>query len=180
MIHNTKALIINMQELQESKKSQKIKIISIILGSTVIALIIFVAGVNVGFHKAKFSYKFGENYERNFMNPPMMAPGVPNGPMGGMMRPGEFPDKIEGRGFRNPHGNSGTIISISGNSLVIKNSNNEESTISISEKTTIKSGRDAIKIEDLKTEDQIVVIGEPGDDGVVNAYLIRVFAKNNQ
>lgn len=170
-----------MQELQESKNFQKIKIISIILGSVLIALIVFVAGVNVGFHKAKFSYKFGENYERNFMNQGMMMnPGMPSGPMGEMMRPGEFPNKIEGRGFRNPHGISGTIISISGNSLVIKNKNNEESTISISEKTTIKSGQDDIKIENLKTENEIVVIGEPGDSGVINAYLIRVFNKNNQ
>lgn len=166
--------------MQESKISKKIKVISIILGSVVIALIIFVAGVNVGFHKAKFSYKFGENYERNFMNPGMMNPGVPNGLRGEMMRPGEFPDKIEGRGFRNPHGISGTIISISGNSLVIKDRKNEESTISVNDKTTIKSGRDDIKIEDLKTENEIVVIGEPGNEGIVNAYLIRIFNKNNQ
>lgn len=171
--------MIHMQETTNTS-SKKLKIASIIAGSIVAALVIFVAGVNVGIHKAKFSYKFGENYERNFMNPGMMNPGGPNGQMG-MGQPGfpdriaNFPDRVEGKNFRNPHGISGTIISISDNSLVIKDKDNKENSVAISDQTVIKSGRDDIKISDLKTNDQIVVIGKPGDDGKVNADFIRIF-----
>jgi hypothetical protein len=160
--------------MQEIIKSKSFKIAAVITGSIIMALLIFTAGVNVGLHKARFSYNFGENYEKNFMGPhPEMDRN--QGPMGMM---GEGFRNFEGRNFRNPHGISGTIISISENSLVIKDKDNKESTVSVSEKTVIKSGRDDIKIGDLKTEDQIVIIGKPGDDGVIGADLIRIFDKN--
>jgi len=157
--------------MQEIIKSKKFKVAAIITGSVVVALVIFTAGVNVGFHKAKFSFKFGENYEKNFMGP---RPGInmPGGPMG-MMR--EQVRNLEGSDFRNPHGISGTIISISDNNLVVKDRDSKENTVAVSDKTTIKSGRDDIKIGDLKTDEQIIVMGRPGDSGVINADLIRVF-----
>ena len=163
--------------MQEILKSKSFKIAAIAIGSIIIALIIFTAGVNVGFHKAKFSFKFGENYERNFMGP-FPDQGIPMGPVGpmGMMR--EKVRDFEGSDFRNPHGISGTIISISENSLVIKDKDNKENTVSVDDKTVIKLGRDTIKIGDLKNDEEIVVIGKPGDNGVVNADLIRVFDKN--
>ena len=36
------------------------------IGAVLLALVIFYAGVNVGFHKASFGRAWGENYERNF------------------------------------------------------------------------------------------------------------------
>jgi len=98
----------------------------------------------------------------------MMGPG----PIG-MMREkfGEF----EGRGMRNGHGVAGTIISISDNSIIIKDKDNKENTISVNDGTVINQGRDTIKIGDLKNDVEIVVIGKPGDDGVIAAELIRVF-----
>lgn len=163
--------------MEKILKSKGFKIAAIFTGSIALALIIFMAGVNVGFHKARFSFEFGENYERNFMGPrrDKGVPMRPDGPMG-MMR--EKVKDFGGSDFRNPHGVSGTIISISENSLLIKDKNNKESTVSVNDKTIIKSGRDDIMIGDLKTEEQIVVIGKPGDDGVINADLIRIFNKN--
>ena len=58
--------MINMQEMIKSKK---FIIASVALGVIIVALVSFATGVFVGFHKARFSYKFGENYERNFMGP---------------------------------------------------------------------------------------------------------------
>lgn len=163
--------------MQEILKSRSFKIAAVIIGSVAIALVIFTAGVNVGFHKAKFSFKFGENYERNFMGPypGMDKPMNLNGPMG-MMR--EKVRDFEGSDFRNPHGISGTIISISENSLIIKDKDNKENTVSVDDETVIKLGRDTIKIGDLKNDKEVVIIGRPGDDGVINADLIRVFNKN--
>lgn len=157
--------------MKELIKSKKFKIAIITVGSFLVALIIFAAGVNVGIHKAKFSYKFGENYERNFMDP---RPGMnkPKGPMGKME---EGFRKFEGRDFRNAHGLSGTIISIADNNIVIKDQDEKENTVFASEKTIIKLGRETIGIQDLKNDMKVVVMGRPGDEGKINADLIRIF-----
>jgi hypothetical protein len=166
-------LLLGMQEILQSRK---FKIAISLIGFFLIILIIFAVGVNVGLHKAKFSCKFGENYERNFMGNHSQRNGWMNAGPIGMMKE-KFND-LEGRGFRNAHGIAGTIISITDNNLVIKDKDNKENTIAVSEKTIIKLGRDDVKISDLKNEQQVVVMGNPGDSGVINADLIRVFNNN--
>lgn len=154
--------------MNELLKSKKLKVAAGIVGAFVLALVIFGAGVSVGIHKARFSYRFGENYEKNFMGP------LPGGPMGGPM--GFFRD-MEGRDFRNGHGIAGSIISIADNTIVIKDQENKEISIAVTDKTIIKDNRNDIKISDLKQDEKIVIIGKPGDSGVINADLIRVFEK---
>ena len=158
--------------VQEIVKSKKTKIGIGIIGGVMLVLIIFALGINVGFHKAKFSCLFGENYERNFMGRHMGFSGGPM-PVGPPM--GKFADEIEGRGFRNAHGISGIIISIADNKIIIKDKNNNENIISISEGTVIRSGNDNLKLENLKSNDEIVVMGKPGEDGTISADLIRLF-----
>jgi hypothetical protein len=152
--------------MNELLKSKKFKIAAGIIGSLILALVIFGTGVSVGIHKARFSYRFGENYERNFMGPRK------GGPMGGPM--GFFRD-MEGRDFRNGHGISGNIVSIADNTIIIKDQENKEISIDITDKTVIKDNGSDIKIADLAQNEKIVVIGKPGDNGVINADLIRVF-----
>jgi hypothetical protein len=154
--------LINKEVLKEKMKSKKYKILIHIVSTILLLLIGFAVGVKVGLHKARFSNDFGRNYEKNFMGPRR------GGPMGMF-------DDFEGRGMRNPHGIAGSIISISDNSLVIKDRDNKENTITVTDKTIIKNGRDTKKINDLKTGDEIVVLGRPGDNGTVNADLIRIF-----
>jgi hypothetical protein len=155
--------------MNELIKSKKFKIASIAIGSIILALLFFSAGVSVGIRKARFSGQFGENYERNFMGPK-------GGRMGGPMN---FMRGMEGRDFRNAHGIAGTIISIADNSIIIKDRDDRENTITVSDKTIIKRGRDNIKVADLKNDEQIVVMGRPGDSGAINADLIRIFDNNN-
>ncbi|MCX6766772.1 MAG: hypothetical protein NT170_03275 [Candidatus Moranbacteria bacterium] len=157
-----------------SGKSKKFKIAALAVGVVILMLVSFAGGVAVGFHKARFSYKFGENYERNFVGGPFQEPGMmggrgPQGMMGG----------FEGNGFRNGHGIAGAIISVADNKIVIKDRDGQENTISVSDQTLIKSGQDTIKIADLKQDEQIVVMGRPGDNGTINADLIRVFDNRN-
>jgi len=149
--------------------SNKSKIITIIIGGILIALISFAAGAAVGFKKAKFSYKWGENYERNFIGPPPPPPG----PMG------FFPD-FSGRDFRNAHGLAGKIISTTDNKLIIQDRDNKENTVSVTDKTIIKQGRSDLKLGDLKQNDDIIVVGNPDDNGVINADLIRVFNSDEE
>lgn len=147
-------------------KSQKFKIAALIVGLFIIILGSFSTGVFVGLMKARFSSKFGENYERNFTRSRM-----------GEGRSG-FMREFSGRDFRNAHGISGTILSISDNNLIIKDRDNKENTVTVTDKTIIKNGRDTIKISDLKTDENVVALGNPGDNGTVNADLIRVFDGN--
>lgn len=160
---------------QQIVSSKKFKIATAVCGVFILMALSFVAGLQTGLRKAKFSFAWGENYERNFTGMHgEMGPGM--GPRPGFPeRMGDMKNRFEGREFRNAHGLAGAIISISGNNIVIKDKDNKENTVSVSEKTLIKLGRDDIKITDLKQNDKIVVMGKPGDDGVVNADLIRVF-----
>jgi len=163
--------------MNEIIQSKKFKIAVGIVGAFLIGLIIFAVGISVGLHKAKFSCKFGENYERNFMGKHFNENNFwgQGGPMG-MMRE-KFRD-FEGRGFRNAHGIAGTIISLTDNNIVIKDKDNKENTVAITDKTIIKLGVDDVKISDLKNGELVVVMGNPGDSGVINADLIRVFNPN--
>jgi hypothetical protein len=156
----------------ELAKSKNLKIALSIVGLLLIMFISFAGGVKVGLRKAKFSYQWGQNYERNFMGASFRDGGMMQNERGGMMN---FPRNIEGRDFRNAHGLAGTIISISDNNLVVKDRDNKESTIAVTEKTIIKDHMADVKITDLKTNDQIVVMGKPSDSGVISADLIRVF-----
>jgi hypothetical protein len=165
----------------QSGKAKVLIVASIASGIIILMLGSFATGIAVGTRKAKFSSDWGKNYERNFMvpRPGEMGPGGERGGMMGMMR------DFEGRDFRNAHGLAGAIISIADNNIIVKDKDNKENTVTVTDKTIIKNGRDDIKIGDLKQDDQIVVMGNPGDDGVINANLIRVFPiqtdnQNNQ
>lgn len=167
---NDKSEVSNGASEGEKVNNGNMRVAAIVVGSVVVALVIFAAGVSVGTHKARFSGKFAENYERNFMGPERGL----MGPMGG---PGMFMREFEGRGFRNAHGIVGEIISISDNKIVIKDPEDQENTITVDDGTIIKRGRDSIKITDLKNDEKIAVMGKPGDDGAVKADLIRVFGE---
>jgi len=161
-----------IMDTKEILKSKKIKIAALVVGVVIISLVSFAGGVAVGIHKARFSYRFGQNYERNFIGGPFSGS---NGIMGRGSGGGGMMGDFEGRGFRNAHGIAGQVISISGNNIVIQNRNGQENTVTVSDKTLIKSGSNDIKITDLKADERIVVMGQPGDSGTINADLIRVF-----
>lgn len=128
-----------------------------------VCLLIFAAGVSVGFRKANFSYKWGENYHRNF-----------GGPRGGFLQEFRGGDFIEG------HGTAGQIIkiddlaSISTPSLVIKGAREAEKIILIKNDTVINRLRETIKPGDLKVDDYVVIIGKPNEAGQIEAKLIRI------
>ncbi|MCX6763076.1 MAG: hypothetical protein NT093_04895 [Candidatus Moranbacteria bacterium] len=159
--------------IQETMKSKKFKIAALVVGAFILALVSFAGGVAIGFHKARFSYKFGENYERNFVGGPFQGPGMMGRGSRGMM--GDF----GGRGFRNGHGIAGAVISVADNKIIIKDRDGQENTITVNDKTLIKRGQDTIGINDLKNDEQVVVMGQPGDNGTINADLIRVFDNGN-
>lgn len=127
------------------------------IGILIVALLVFKAGMFVGFKKANFSYKWGENYHRNF-----------GGPRGGFFKNFSEKDFVDG------YGTFGKIIKIEGSILTIKGQKDAEKTVKINEKTTIKRFKDNIKLTDLKIDDLVVIIGDPNDAGQIEAELIRL------
>lgn len=165
---------------RECFRSHKYKILLLVMGFVIIGLVGFATGLKVGLDKARFLYNWGENYERNFIGP--KQGGFPDrfeGRQGGMMGPGSGMGSgmMMGQGFRNGHGIGGDIISISDNSLVVKDEFNNENKVNVTDKTIIKLFGEDLKFSDLKQGERVVVMGKPNDNGSIDAVLIRVFQK---
>jgi hypothetical protein len=131
----------------------------------VLALLFFVfqAGRQAGFRKASFGRDWGRNYEMNFGSPRQ-------GP------------KMMGEGFGdfgklpNAHGAIGKIIKIELPTLIVLDEKDKTEKVVLTDTTTqVHRMRDAIKIEDLKIDDNIIVIGEPNSLGQIEAKFIRFF-----
>ncbi len=122
------------------------------------ALLIFQLGMYVGFRKASFSYGWGNNYNQVF-----------GGPAGDLTR------GFSGKDMMNGHGTAGTIASISGDGFVIKGGDGVEKMIIVTAKTSIIKGRTRLGPSDLRIDDRVTVIGQPQNNGTVNAEIIRVF-----
>jgi|SRR3989344_4521504 len=142
------------KELLQSKVPKKILYG---IGIAVIALVIFQAGVFVGYHKAAFSYRWGDNYYRTF--------GEPQKRFGR-----EFPRG----GFSDAHGATGKIIKIDLPTFVVQGQDNIEKIVVIKNDTAIRRSRNAAQQTDLKIDDFVVVIGSPNDQGQIEAKLIRL------
>ena len=127
------------------------------MGGIVIMLLIFKAGMMVGYRKAGFSYRWGDSYHRNFA-----------GPRKGFLR--DFRD----RDFIDGHGTFGEILSIDGAKFVVRGRDNMEKIISTDDKTVLQRGRDTVRLQDLRVGDFIVTIGSPNNEGQIEAKFIRI------
>jgi hypothetical protein len=83
---------LDLKNISESKIVRKV-IISI--GVVIVILTILFIGINLGEHRARFAGQFGDNFERNFIEP---RSGMKNMMLGGMMPGG--------------HGAVGEILSV--------------------------------------------------------------------
>lgn len=127
------------------------------IGAVVLALLVFRAGVYVGMRKADFSYRWGENYHRNFGGPR-------EGFMPGMFREGE----------PSAHGAFGKIISLSMPTFTVESSEGVEKLVRIGDGTAIVQFHEPVASSSLAVGDYVVVIGEPNTQGEIEAGLVRV------
>ena len=126
-----------------------------VLGVIIVSLLIFSAGVTVGFHKASFGRAWGDNYEHNF--------GMrPNHPMFGQDN------------FPNANGAIGKIIKITLPTIIVQDKDNTEKVVLIKDDTKIQKMMSIIKPSDLATDDFVVIIGSPNTQGQIEAKLIRI------
>jgi len=148
--------------MNELFKKRSLRIGAAVVGGLIVLILVFQAGMSVGFRKARFSYQWGGNYHKMF-----------GGPQGGFA--GDFRRDFEGQDFMNANGVTGAILKVDGRTLVIRGVGGTEQVVVLSDSTVIRAGRETVKPGDLTTADSVVVIGEPDASGQIDAKFIRVF-----
>jgi hypothetical protein len=163
----------NKPGLQMGKYSDNQKFKHAIKGvlALVIVVIIFFAGMVVGRIQGRFSYNHisrvsmmnqGELNNNSMMNTPR-AYNTPG---------------ILGQGNQetmpNSNGIKGTITSVGNNQIVVKGDNGVSENITITAETIIKNQTQDLKISDLKSGQNVTIIGDPDSQGGISAKFIGI------
>ncbi len=149
-----------MENLKNFLKSKTFSKILVGLGAVLVVLTIFQAGVMVGYRKAAFSYRWGDNYYKMFGGPRKdLLPGFPRN---------DFP---------NAHGVVGSIIKVELPKIFVEGDDGIEKVVEIATSTAIRRLKDPVSSADLKTDDSVIVIGAPNNDSIIEARLIRILPK---
>ena len=125
--------------------------------------IVFKVGEIVGAKRAYFSCQWSDNYHQNFA-----------GPKKGFIQGFGDKDFIEANGV------VGQIIDVASSTITIKGRGDIEKIVLIKQDTIIKRFQETIILENLQTDEMVVVIGEPNSQGQLEAKLIRVMPKLNE
>jgi hypothetical protein len=144
-------------DFKKLKQEVTTKNIVVAIGVIVVAILIFQAGMFVGYRKAAFSFHFDENYYHEFDS-------QSNGMMNG------FPQG----NFLGASGAVGKIIKITPPTFVVAGPDNLEKVVLMSDDTIIRQFRNTLSQSDLKVDDYVVVIGSPNDQGQIDAKLVRL------
>ena len=146
-------------DLKKIHQSVKVRIAVIVLIVIAVMILIFQAGIFVGYKKAEFSYRFGDNYYRTF--------GGNKDDFGqGFLRGGK--DLLGG------HGAVGNIVRVSLPTFVVAGPDKVEKVVLVNSDTVFRKFRDGIDAKDLKVGDFVTILGSPDDKGQVVANLIRI------
>lgn len=147
-------------DLKNWSQSKKFIVAIAVVGGVAVVFVVFQAGVLVGYRKAGFSYRGGENYYQTFGRPNEVKM-LPN-----MMR----------RELSNSNSNGviGKIIEINLPNVVIETADKIETVMTIETGTTIRRFRDNLKATDLAVDNFVAVLGSADNQGKIKAKLIRL------
>ena len=134
------------------------------VGILIAILAVFQAGMFVGYRKAGFSYRWGDNYYRAFGEHRT----------GERMMGGRMMDSFRGKDFTNSNGAIGRIASVNLPILTIENTDGVEKIILIKDDTVVRRFRETVKTDSLKIGDFVVAIGAPNNSAQVEAKIIRI------
>jgi hypothetical protein len=146
------------KDLKEFVQSKLFRGILMGIGIAIVVLFIFQAGVAVGYRKAAFAFRFGDNYYRAF----------------GDHGPRLFQVPVSG-GFIEAHGAAGRVVSINLPTFVMADRDNLEKVVLISDDTIVRRLDETVQPSDLLIDDFAVVLGSPNEDSQIEAKLIRIF-----
>lgn len=150
-----------VKKITPRPRFRTLSIVAIITGVVLVAVASFAFGFSAGLHKARYSYRFGENYERNFMKAERQE------------MKDRVMQKMDGKLFRSGHGVAGEILSIAGESIIVSGPEDQENNVVLSDTTVIMKGGEKASLTDLQLGARIVVLGKPSEDGSIQADLIR-------
>ncbi len=128
--------------------------VALALGCLIILVLDFRLGVFVGLEKAQFGSRWDEHYRRNILGSPMMF---------GLPGPG-----------LNAHGVVGPIVSIQGNTLVVKGEDAEKTIVVPANAAILGRPHERLDFSALKVGEQVSVIGGPNSEGQIEARLVRI------
>jgi len=143
--------------------SKYLKPLIITLVAMIALLVAFQAGRLVGERRAMFSFRWGQNYHQMF-----------GGPQRGLFGDSQDP------GFMDAHGIFGRVLKNEGNDLIIQDKDQIEKTVSISTSTLIRKNTDTILLSGVTPNDNVVIIGEPKENGQIEAKFIRILPPLDQ
>ncbi len=143
-------------DIKQIIKSKPYMAIALSISVIAVLFLVFSSGMYIGYRKARFSYQWGENYHKNF-----------GGPRDGFM--GDF----GGKDLINANGVAGQIMKIDNSTLVIRSRDNVEKIVAVKDDAVINRLNETVKLNALKIGDFVVVIGEPNDDGQIDAKFLR-------
>ncbi|MDE2037844.1 MAG: hypothetical protein KGI69_01300 [Patescibacteria group bacterium] len=138
--------------LGSSALSKLVAVLAVLL----VALVIFWAGMAVGYRKAVFSYQWDDSYAKQF--------GGPHSPF--------MPDADDAS--LNSHGAFGQIVAVRLPEFTVKGPAEAEKNVLVSDGTVIRYFHDQASTSDLSVGSTVVVIGEPDGQGRIQASLIRI------
>lgn len=129
-----------------------------ILGLMVVILAIFRAGMTVGYHQGNFSREWVSNLSYQRFSDPLSV----------------FSPFVSRDRDPNPHGVVGTIADVQLPNILVKGPRTAEQIVIVTNDTTIRHLMSAASSSDLRSGDQIIVIGDPNGEGTIIASFIRV------
>ncbi len=127
------------------------------IGIVAVGMLIFQAGIAVGFRKANFASDAGDNYRETFGGP---ARAQIMGP-----RAGDVPS---------PHGAAGRIVQVDLPFILLSEDHGIEKVILINDHTIIRRERRVVAPTELRIGDAAIIIGSPNDQAQVQAAFIRL------
>lgn len=140
--------------LQSSGYARLIKILAILLG----ILVVFLLGATAGNYRASFACHWEDNYRLSFGNP----------------RSAFMPFLHSRFDEPDPHGTVGEIVSVRLPSIMIKGGDTVEHVAIVRGDTVIRGLRGSASTSDLAVGKQVIIIGNPDNEGRIEASLIRI------
>jgi len=138
-------------------KSSKFKALLCTIALFLGAVIIFEAGVAVGYHRAAFAYQWNENYFRDSHDPRSF--------FAVFSRDADDP---------NPHGAIGQVVSVNLPEFMVKGPDSPEQIVVTGPGTAFRLFHGDGTSTDLKAGQQVIVIGSPNDQGDIQASFVRI------
>lgn len=159
-------------DFKKCAQSKHFKIAVGVFGILFVASLIFQAGIFVGYHKAAFSYGYGDNYYRMFGERHERGGDTR---FGGMMGRGEWNED-----FAPAHGIIGKIVKIELPNIIVEGTDAIEKIVLVTPDTTVRQSRDNIAADKLEVGNIVMIIGSPNAASQIEAKYVRLMPSGMQ